>query len=129
MSQVQQNYRKNFRDSSQIELDFKINDNQKEKLNLFGSFAIEEDYFPLDMILTTQDFNISPFSKIGKNKLFYDVIYNPQETNFLRKGKELGNKTENGKLMFMYQALEAFKIWHKIEPKISNDTLKFLDND
>ena len=69
------------------------------------------------------------FSKIGKNKLFYDVIYNPQETNFLRKGKELGNKTENGKLMFMYQALEAFKIWHKIEPKISNDTLKFLDND
>lgn len=54
-------------DSSQIELDFKINNNQKEKLNLFGSFAIEEDYFPLDMILTTQDFNISPFSKIGKN--------------------------------------------------------------
>ena len=36
-------------------------------MNLFGSFAIEEDYFPLDMILTTQDFNISPFSKIGKN--------------------------------------------------------------
>ncbi|MDC0585985.1 shikimate dehydrogenase, partial [Candidatus Pelagibacter sp.] len=37
------------------------------------------------------------FSKVGKNKLFYDVIYNPNETNFLKIGKKLGNKTENGK--------------------------------
>tara|TARA_Y100001958_G_C21098441_1_gene449212 strand:+ start:149 stop:949 length:801 start_codon:yes stop_codon:yes gene_type:complete len=69
------------------------------------------------------------FSNIGKNKLFYDVIYNPKETNFLKKGRELGNKSENGKLMFIYQALEAFKIWHKIEPKINSETLKLLDND
>ena len=69
------------------------------------------------------------FSNIGKNKLFYDVIYNPTETNFLKKGKELGNKSENGKLMFVYQASEAFKIWHKLEPKINNETLKLLDND
>ena len=31
--------------------------------------------------------------------------------------------------MFIYQALEAFKMWHKIEPKINNDTLKLLNND
>ena len=31
------------------------------------------------------------FTKIGKNKLFYDVIYNPKETNFLKTGKKLGN--------------------------------------
>ena len=35
------------------------------------------------------------FSRFGK-KLFYDVIYNPIETNFLKEGKELGNLTENG---------------------------------
>ncbi len=69
------------------------------------------------------------FSDLGKNKLFYDVIYNPSETNFLKKGKESGNISENGKLMFVYQALEAFKLWHGIEPKINNDTLKILDND
>ena len=68
-------------------------------------------------------------SKIGKNKLFYDVIYNPRETNFLKKGKKLGNKIENGKLMFIYQAFEAFKLWHGIEPKINNETHKILDND
>ena len=32
-------------------------------------------------------------------KSFYDVIYNPAETNFLKIGKKLGNKTENGKMM------------------------------
>ena len=69
------------------------------------------------------------FSKFGNNKLFYDVIYNPEETNFLKEGKKLGNKTENGKLMFVYQACEAFKLWHRIEPKINNETLKILKND
>ena len=69
------------------------------------------------------------FSKSGKNKLFYDVIYNPAETNFLKKGKELGNKIENGKTMFIYQASEAFRLWHGISPKINNETLNLLKND
>ena len=61
--------------------------------------------------------------------MFFDVIYNPSETNFLKKGKETGNISENGKLMFIYQASEAFKLWHGVEPKINNETLKLLDND
>ena len=69
------------------------------------------------------------FSKSGKNKLFYDVIYNPSETNFLKTGKKLGNKAENGKTMFVYQASEAFKLWHGITPKINNETLTLLKND
>ena len=69
------------------------------------------------------------FSKSGKNKLFYDVIYNPIETNFLKKGKELGNIIENGKTMFVYQALEAFKLWHGIIPNINEEILKLLEND
>ena len=36
------------------------------------------------------------FSRFANNKLFYDVIYNPEETNFLKEGKKFGNKTENG---------------------------------
>ena len=69
------------------------------------------------------------FSDIGVNKLFYDVIYNPSETNFLKEGKKFGNRSENGKLMFVYQAMEAFKLWHGIEPKINDETLKLLEND
>ena len=81
------------------------------------SLGLNEEFINLD------------FSKFTNNKLFYDVIYNPAETNFLKEGKKLGNITENGKLMFIYQAFEAFKLWHGIEPKINSDTLKILNND
>lgn len=67
------------------------------------------------------------FSKVGQNKLFYDVIYNPHETNFLKIGKKLGNKIENGKSMFIYQASAAFKLWHGVNPELNNETLKLLD--
>ncbi len=69
------------------------------------------------------------FSSLSHDKLFYDIIYNPQETPFLKVGKQLGCKTENGKTMFVYQALEAFKLWHNIEPKINAVTFGLLDND
>ena len=67
------------------------------------------------------------FSDFGKNKFFYDIIYNPSETDFLKKAKNLGNKIENGKKMFIYQAAAAFKIWHKIKPEISEKITKILD--
>ncbi len=67
------------------------------------------------------------FINIGKNKLFYDVIYNPNETHFLKTGKKLGNKCANGKLMFIYQAFSAFKLWHNTEPTINNETIRLLD--
>ena len=67
------------------------------------------------------------FKDMNKEKLFYDVIYNPKETNFLRTGKSLGCQVCNGKMMFIYQAFEAFKLWHKVEPKINEDLKKFLD--
>ena len=78
--------------------------------------------------LNNEKINLN-FSSLGNDKLFYDVIYNPPETNFLKMGKELGYMTENGKTMFVYQALEAFKLWHKIEPKVNKETFKLLDND
>ena len=67
------------------------------------------------------------FSKVGKNKYFYDVIYNPKETSFLKIGKRMGNETENGKLMFIYQACTAFKVWHGVAPEINNEVMKLLD--
>ncbi len=78
--------------------------------------------------LNEESINLN-FTKTHQNKLFYDVIYNPTETNFLKQGKELGYKTENGKLMFVYQAFEAFRLWHRIEPKINEDTIKVISND
>jgi shikimate dehydrogenase len=66
-------------------------------------------------------------SNVGNNKIFYDVIYNPIETNFLKKAKNLGHRVENGKMMFVYQAHQAFTLWHKVMPKIDSETIKLLD--
>jgi shikimate dehydrogenase len=67
------------------------------------------------------------YTDIGSNKLFYDVIYNPRQTKFLSKAKQFGNQIENGKMMFVYQAHQAFTIWHKIMPEIDDETIKLLD--
>ena len=67
------------------------------------------------------------FSLMSGNKFFYDVIYNPSETNFLKIGRELGHKTLNGKLMFIFQAILAFKIWHEKIPEVDENVIKLLD--
>tara|TARA_Y100000992_G_scaffold253345_1_gene185926 strand:- start:1681 stop:2475 length:795 start_codon:yes stop_codon:yes gene_type:complete len=104
--------------------------------NLYNKIKIVDwgELPEFDMIVNTtsvglkKDENLDlDFSKIGKNKFFYDVIYNPRETNFLKKGKDLGNKIENGKKMFIFQAAKAFKIWHDIQPNIDDEVIKLLD--
>ena len=87
-----------------------------------------------DMIINTTSLGLKnddkiklDYNKIGTNKLFYDVIYNPSKTNFLTKGKALGNQIENGKMMFIYQAQLAFDLWHGVLPKIDKETIKILD--
>ena len=77
--------------------------------------------------LNKEDKIILDFSKIEKDKLFFDIIYNPGETNFLTEAKNNGNIVENGKKMFIYQALASFKIWHGIQPEINDDIINLLD--
>ena len=59
--------------------------------------------------------------------LFYDLIYNPKETIFLKKARLRGNKTMNGKMMFLNQAKYAFQIWTNILPEIDDEVIKFLE--
>ena len=67
------------------------------------------------------------YQRISKDKFFYDVIYNPPETNFLKNAKKYGGITKNGKMMFIYQAQKAFFIWHKVVPEVDNETINLLD--
>jgi len=108
---------------------------QNLKKNFKNIELIEWGEVPnFDMIINAtsiglkEDDNIKlNFSSISGNKFFYDVIYNPSETNFLKIGKKLGNKTLNGKLMFIYQGLEAFNIWHGLKPDVDENVIKLLD--
>jgi len=69
------------------------------------------------------------FSKFQSSEFFYDVIYNPKETNFLKEAKNFFHKTENGKMMFIYQAHQAFTLWHKKMPEINDEVLNIVSND
>lgn len=75
--------------------------------------------------LKNENFNLN-FDNIDNNKFFYDVIYNPNETNFLRNARLRGNKIENGRMMFIYQAHQSFALWNKVLPKIDEETIGIL---
>ncbi len=55
-----------------------------------------------------------------------DVIYNPQETRFLREAREAGCHTFNGMYMLLYQGAEAFRLWTGKEMPVKEIKAKFF---
>lgn len=53
-----------------------------------------------------------PYNFINSNHLLFDLIYNPSETLFLKKGKQQGALTRNGLRMLELQAEKAWEIWN-----------------
>lgn len=54
-----------------------------------------------------------PYEQLTANHLLYDLIYNPDQTLFLKKGAEQGAATKNGLEMLLLQAFAAWEIWNK----------------
>ena len=54
-----------------------------------------------------------PYELLTPNHLLYDLLYNPNETLFMKKGQAQGAVTKNGLEMLLLQALAAWEIWNK----------------
>ena len=54
-----------------------------------------------------------PYQLLTPRHLLYDLVYNPEETEFLRRGKEQGATVKNGYEMLLRQAEAAWDIWNK----------------
>ena len=54
-----------------------------------------------------------PYKLISNQNVFFDLVYNPLETLFMKKGKEKGCKTLNGYEMLKFQAEKSLEIWAK----------------
>jgi len=89
-----------------------------------------------DIVINTTSIGLTKDEKINidfsdcggdKDKLFYDLIYNPKETNFLKEARLRGNNTMNGQRMFLNQEIYAFNLWTNITPKIDDEVIKLLD--
>ncbi len=53
-----------------------------------------------------------PYQFLTRDHLLFDLIYNPSETEFLKRGKLWGAKTSNGAAMLELQAEKAWEIWN-----------------
>jgi shikimate dehydrogenase len=54
-----------------------------------------------------------PYQYLTDKHLLYDLVYNPDESLFLKRGKAVGSKTKNGEQMLELQAEMSWKIWNK----------------
>ena len=54
-----------------------------------------------------------PYELLTPNHLLYDLLYNPNETLFMKKGQAQGAVTKNGLEMLLLQAFAAWEIWNK----------------
>ena len=67
---------------------------------------------PLGMFPDVNSCPDIPYELISARHLLFDCVYNPEETLFLRKGKEQGATSQNGMGMLIGQAKEAWAIWN-----------------
>jgi len=68
---------------------------------------------PLGMFPDINNYPRIPYEFLTPKHLLYDLNYNPQETLFLKKGKEKGAQIKNGLEMLHVQAEKAWEIWNK----------------
>ena len=54
-----------------------------------------------------------PYEAMNENSLLYDLVYNPLETLFMKKGAEQGATVKNGLEMLHLQAIASWKFWEK----------------
>jgi shikimate dehydrogenase len=54
-----------------------------------------------------------PYSVLDAGHFLYDLVYNPSETLFMKKGREAGARVKNGLDMLELQAERSWEIWNK----------------
>lgn len=86
-----------------------------ERINAttFDNYQIIINSTPVGTSPNTDAFPLIPYEFFTEKHIAYDLIYNPAETQFLKKAKEQGAQIKNGLDMLIFQAEKAWKIWNK----------------
>jgi shikimate dehydrogenase len=106
----------------QLNIDYQIVTRNPSKKGFITYKSLTEDIIdthliiinctPLGTFPNINDFPSIPYKAISKNHILYDLIYNPKETLFLKKGKTKNAITINGSAMLKFQANKAWEIWN-----------------
>lgn len=84
-------------------------DLSKEILN---QYTVIVNASPVGTYPHTEECPAIPYQYLTPQHLLFDVVYNPTETMFLKKGRELGATGLNGQEMLNGQAIAAWEIWN-----------------
>lgn len=81
--------------------------------DIFKEYTIVINTTPLG---THPNIEVCPpldYSLFSPKHIAFDLVYNPEETTFMKKAKGHGAKTQNGYEMLVFQAEKAWRIWNK----------------
>lgn len=79
----------------------------------FDNYQIIINSTPVGTSPNVDAFPLIPYEFFTEKHIAYDLIYNPAETQFLKKAKEKGAQVKNGLDMLIFQAKKAWEIWNK----------------
>jgi shikimate dehydrogenase len=82
--------------------------------DLINNYKLIVNTTPLGMYPDTSQSPDIPYNGITEDHLLYDLIYNPKQSEFLRKGKSKGADIKNGAEMLINQAEYSWKIWNNL---------------
>ena len=82
-------------------------------IKIFSNYKLIINTTPLGMYPKINLLPNIPYSLITKNYYLYDLIYNPETTKFLEKGKRKGAKIKNGLEMLHLQAELSWNYWNQ----------------
>ena len=67
---------------------------------------------PVGMFPKVDEAPAIPYELLTPEHLLFDCVYNPEDTLFLKRGREQGAKGKNGLEMLHLQAVASWKMWH-----------------
>ena len=68
---------------------------------------------PLGMYPKTEECPLLPYEAMDSRTILYDLIYNPDETMFMKRGAQYGANVKNGLEMLLLQAFASWEFWHE----------------
>ena len=80
---------------------------------LLSEYRVIVNCTPLGTFPNVEQCADIPYDLLTPEHLLYDLVYNPDETRFLRMGRERGAATKNGYEMLVRQAEAAWEIWNR----------------
>ncbi|MEW7292742.1 shikimate dehydrogenase family protein [Aquimarina sp. 2304DJ70-9] len=80
--------------------------------DIIGEYKLIINCTPIGTHPKVENYPNIPYEYITENHVLYDLIYNPDQTTFMKKGLKKGAKVSNGLQMLILQAEKAWEIWN-----------------